>query len=177
MRTSYDSTAMSHLISNQQLLPHRHISQTILSPDAPHTNFNGCPPNNQYSTFPYSRKHHADSKERSSAFVFESHLTESQIGTCNGSMQSLTNEVPTNWQSNVTTHKNTGNHSPISLSNLPDSPSNLFSDNTNEVDQREFEDESCILTEAIEAVMPKPRQVSSPNSAPRFDNVDGECFR
>jgi hypothetical protein len=80
-------------------------------------------------------------------------LTESQIGTCNGSIQSL--EVPSNWRSNITTNKNSGNHSPTSPSDLPDSPSNFF------LDDDQLDEESCILAEAIEAAMPKPRQAKN----------------
>lgn len=164
MRSSYDSTnAIPHLMSNQ-LLPNRQVSQSIMSPDS---NFK-CHSNNSYSTFPHSRR--TQSKEKQDSFLYDANLTESQIGTCNGSMQSLTNEVPTNWRSNITTNKNSANHSPASPSDLPDSPSNLFLDNADD-----FDDESCILAEAIEAAMPKPRQIkSNPVSLlTRSDSIDG----
>jgi hypothetical protein len=161
MRTSYDSNVMPHLMSNQQLLPYRQVAQTTLSPDTP-TDFANSTRNN-YSTLPHS------SRPNQTQFVqpidkpnFAGNgLTDSQTGTCNGSVQSLTNDdVPTNWQSNITTTRNSGDQSPISPSNLLDSPSNFF---LNDEDEQLDED---LLIDAINSAMPKPTLEKS-------DSVDG----
>jgi hypothetical protein len=138
MRTSYDAD-LTLRPNNQRLLPYRQAFQQQFSPCSPKY-FN---PSN--STFPRPKV----AEVTKMAEVADPGLTESLLGTCNGSFQSLTNDLPTTWRSNVSTNKNSGNQSPISPSNLPDSPSNLFLDG----------EDSIILAEAIESVMPKPRNV------------------
>lgn len=174
MRTSYDSNVMPHLMSNQQLLPYRQVAQNVLSPDTP-TGFNRVPiesPRNAYSTLPCSsrpnRAQFVQPINKTPPSFIESGLTESQLGTCSGSVQSLTNDVPTNWQSNITTSHNSGKQSPISPSNLPDSPSNFFPNDEKDEDEQ-MEEESRILIDAINSAMPKPRSFKLEKS----DSVDG----
>ncbi|CAD5208604.1 unnamed protein product [Bursaphelenchus xylophilus] len=93
-------------------------------------------------------------------------FSDSTLATRNGSFQSISGDVPSNWKSNMTTTRNSGNQSPSSPSDLPDSPSHYskFSDDESQFFEQKKEEkvekkEKKLLQSAIASALPKPSRL------------------
>ncbi|CAD5205362.1 unnamed protein product [Bursaphelenchus okinawaensis] len=120
----------------------------------------GAPPTDSQA----STNQHTDSDNHDLVLQAGLGLSESTLATRNGSFQSISGDVPTNWKSNMTTTRNSGNQSPSSLSELPDSPSHY----SKLSDHEDFDDEQVgkdkhLLHSAIASALPKPSRLRKGN--------------
>ncbi|KAI6178739.1 hypothetical protein M3Y98_00534200 [Aphelenchoides besseyi] len=171
MRLSSERNDLACVTSNQRLLPQRQGWQYyIQSPDDERRQST----DSYFGTFPYSRRNgpSVDRTKNTRESPTPLEMDSSALATGLGSLQSLSAEIPSGWQSNITTARNSGIQSPFSPSNLPDSPSDLFID---KLDGNTFEN-SNILADAIESVMPKPRATKTEPSTNDDCTILDECI-
>ncbi|KAI6203463.1 hypothetical protein M3Y94_00559600 [Aphelenchoides besseyi] len=167
MRLSSERGDLACVTSNQRLLPQRQGWQYyIQSPDDERRQST----DSYFGTFPYSRRSGPSVDSSSSKSTREPPTplemnSSSALATGLGSLQSLTAEIPSGWQSNITTAKNIHRICPIrrlicSTRILTAMLSRI----------------RIFLADAIESVMPKPRTTKTEPSTNDDTTILDECI-